>query len=126
MLLHEKKKREEKAAADLAATDVRAKEAQRLKDVGMLFRSVTNSSRATKVAKALIGPCARVWKNEGRIEIGEQHPNGQKDILGTGNTWMGALLAVCADLTKEEVVELAGPEIRATLVADLKRPPVRG
>ncbi len=68
---------------------------------------VLNRSRVEKFMRALLGPKARVWRRNGRIQLGVEG-NGHRWLVGEGDTWEEALQdaareakAVAAEATAE-------------------------
>lgn len=89
----------------------------------LLFAPANNFSRAQKVFKALVGPQGRVWHRPGQpVEVGEELPGGGREVLGQGATFPEALLDAARELTPEEIIDLAGPELRSVHSADGRRP----
>lgn len=88
----------------------------------LVFAGVTNISRCNSVVKALIGPRARVWDRGGVVSIGEELGDGSKSLLGAGLSFVEALLDMSREMSADAVMDKAGPEIRATLTADRRKP----
>jgi hypothetical protein len=90
-----------------------------------LFAPVTNISRAQRLAKALLGPLARVWNRDGEFQVGEQHLDGTKVLYGAGVTLSAAFMDATSDLGPERIEELAYPELRALFSLDSRQAAAR-
>jgi hypothetical protein len=80
-----------------------------------IFASVTNKSRASKLAKAMFGRTARVYGTS--IEA-------DGEVVGEGRTFQEMFMNATRDVSIKELVELPGvlPELRAIVSADFRRP----
>lgn len=85
-----------------------------------LFAPVTNSSRARRLAKALLGPSGRVWDRDGLCSVGEQTPEGP-NVYGTGKTFAEAFVDATSGLAPQRIEELAGSELRALFTLDQRQ-----
>ena len=107
---------------DKIPDDVKQKILSPLDQKKLIFSGVTNSSRAERVVKALLGPEARVWQRGGMCSVGMELGEGKQEVYGTGPTFVEALLDAARELTPDEIMKEAGPELRATLSADSRKP----
>lgn len=88
----------------------------------ILFSAVTNISRARRLAKALIGPFAQVKNRNGVVQILAPDEGTALEVFGEGPTFKDAFSSACVDLSPKDILDAAGPELRAIHSADARAP----
>lgn len=85
-----------------------------------LFAPVTTSSRAKRLATALLGPTARVWDRDGKKQVGLQHAEGGQTVFGSADTWADAFVEATKDMAPLQIQRTALGELRSIHSADLR------
>jgi hypothetical protein len=91
---------------------------------------VLNRSRVEKFLKALLGPQARTWQRNGKIQLGVELNNGNRWLIGEGETWEEALQDAAREAqsaaaeAKAEALRVAKMNESAEVAAQEKPPRV--